>query len=371
MNVNIRDLLNNIEDSSVDLEEKNVVSSERIKELTKMKLNNDTTKKIVRSSKKKIVTVSIVAAVIGALGLSAYAAFRGLDNASFGKSSWIPEGVDVPPEATATIISDDLSKTTTKASEISAESSKTSSEFETSSTSYETYVVPPREDISLQGFADSPEYKAAQEWHEFEKSYDRDFKIIDAYDKEVKKTGKNKFEKKYGAYLVYSQEMADKMDEIVKKYKLKLHDPFLGDADEKKYNELYGDFIKPGVTAGGYYHKDGTLGFDGVYNDCKHFQFTRTVKGYFDTTFLNIGAKSGYDQWTYKTKDGYTAYISLGNCEAYKGKAVVLIDLENSFVSFNVLPWKDYDATPTTHTPAEIEELIDQFDYAKLDNSIK
>ena len=39
MQINIRDLMDNIEDSSVELEDANVVSSERIKELTKMKIN--------------------------------------------------------------------------------------------------------------------------------------------------------------------------------------------------------------------------------------------------------------------------------------------------------------------------------------------
>ena len=78
MQINIRDLMENIEDSSVDMEDKNVVSSERIKELTKMKINQNEygfTKK--RSSKKKFVTVLIAAAMVSALGISAYAAFKG------------------------------------------------------------------------------------------------------------------------------------------------------------------------------------------------------------------------------------------------------------------------------------------------------
>ena len=361
MNVNIRDLLNNIEDSSVELEEKDVVSSDRIKELTKMKLNNDTTTKIVKSSKKKIITVSIVAAVIGALGLSTYAAFGGLDNTTFGKSSWFSTDEDV-----AILETKDVGGTEDHVELIPHGGATKATE------NAESDVIPSQEMISLQGFSDSPEYKAAQEWNQFVKSYDRESKILDAYDKKVKKTGKDKFEKKYGAYGVYSQEMADKVDEIAKKYDLKLHKPGLGDAREDGFNAKFDNFIKPGVTCGGYYYEDGTIGFDGKYKNI-NFQFSRNVKGYFDTVTLNIGDKSGYDQWTYKTKDGYTAYISLGSKEGrtvdtfnpFIGKGIILIDLEGSFVSLNVLPYDD-DGNFKDLSKADLEELVEQFDLSKL-----
>ena len=92
MQINIRDLMDNIEDSSVEMEETNVVSSERIKELTKMKINElGAGSAPRRSAKKKIVTVLVAAAVVSALGLSAYAALNGgLGSLTFGKSSWGP-----------------------------------------------------------------------------------------------------------------------------------------------------------------------------------------------------------------------------------------------------------------------------------------
>ena len=45
MKVNIYDLMENFEDSSVRMEENSVVSSERIKELTRMKIQNASNKK--------------------------------------------------------------------------------------------------------------------------------------------------------------------------------------------------------------------------------------------------------------------------------------------------------------------------------------
>ena len=38
--------------------------------------------------------------------------------------------------------------------------------------------------ISLQGFSESPEYKAAMEWRQFTDSYDQDRAIMDQYDHE-------------------------------------------------------------------------------------------------------------------------------------------------------------------------------------------
>lgn len=69
--------------------------------------------------------------------------------------------------------------------------------------------------ISLAGVAGSPEHKADAEWQEFLKGYDQDESILAAVGNEP--TG---FEEEYGEYLCYSQEMADKIDEICKKYGL-------------------------------------------------------------------------------------------------------------------------------------------------------
>ena len=91
MKINIRDLMENIEDSSVDLEETNVVSSERIKELTKMKIN-ELGAAPKRKSKKTIITVLIAVAVVSALGITTFAAINGgLASRTFGKSTWAPE----------------------------------------------------------------------------------------------------------------------------------------------------------------------------------------------------------------------------------------------------------------------------------------
>ena len=72
MEVNIRQLLDGLEDSSVPMEETDVVSAMRIKELTKMKLKQEkrNTTRVVR---KRIITFALAAALILGLGAAAYA----------------------------------------------------------------------------------------------------------------------------------------------------------------------------------------------------------------------------------------------------------------------------------------------------------
>ena len=323
MKINIRDLMENIEDSSVDLEETNVVSSERIKELTKMKIN-ELGAAPKRKSKKTIITVLIAVAVVSALGITTFAAINGgLASRTFGKSTWAPED--------ETYVDSDG----------------------------EEYTFPEREFISLQGYADSPEFQATGEWLEFEDGYDRDFSIVTAFDEEVKRTGVDPFEEKYGAYIIYSQEMADKVDEITAKYNLQLHKN-LSDCDTDIVREKFGNVFSEEVFGAGYMYDDGTFQLDCTYKNIE-FQIRRCMRGYFDTVYLNVGNIDNYEQWTYVTKDGYTVYLGIRS----DGHAVISIDLEDSFVSMSIMPW-DSDLNQVIHTREELEDLVDQIDFSLL-----
>ena len=74
------------------------------------------------------------------------------------------------------------------------------------------------DEISLSGYWESPETQALYEWENFVRSYDPDGQIVMENDKNP--IG---FEDRYLAYTVYTQEMADKLEEIAQKYGLKLH----------------------------------------------------------------------------------------------------------------------------------------------------
>ena len=72
-----------------------------------------------------------------------------------------------------------------------------------------------KEIISVQGFAESPNQKAAKEWYAFTKAYDIAQKYPDGIPDFTPP-------KDYDAYWVPTQELADKVDDICKKYDLKL-----------------------------------------------------------------------------------------------------------------------------------------------------
>ena len=79
MEVRIHELLDGLEDSSVPMEETDVVSAMRIKELTKMKIDQTENKAPLRHpAGKRLVTLALAAALIIALGLTAYSSGRAL-----------------------------------------------------------------------------------------------------------------------------------------------------------------------------------------------------------------------------------------------------------------------------------------------------
>ena len=320
MKVHIRELMNNIEDSSVELEEQNVVSSERIKELTKMKIQNTSNRK--HGSKKTVLTIGIAVAVVAALGATAFAALNGgLAGLSFGKSSWGPS------------IEEDIKNS-----------------------------MPEREFISVVGYADSPEYKATAEWLEFEDGYDRDGKILDAHDEEIRRTGVDPFAE-YDCYLVWSQEMVDKINEITAKYDLKIHKNRT-DCSEKTLEDKYGDIFSGDFAGDGYMYEDGTFSLDAICNGI-NFQIGRCMRGYFDTTYLNVGNKANFEEYEYTTKSGVKVTISMGKDGLGYDKWIITANLENSFVTINVMPY-DYDLNIKTYTKADIQDLADHIDFTKL-----
>ena len=100
--------------------------------------------------------------------------------------------------------------------------------------------------------------------------------------------------------------------------------------------------------------------FEGI-----HFQLSRTMRGYMDTSFLNIGNKQEYEEWTYKTKSGVTVTIAYNNKGGEFKKAIITADLEKSFVSVNVLPWND-DLELNNLTKEDIQKLADEINFAAL-----
>lgn len=222
--------------------------------------------------------------------------------------------------------------------------------------------------ISLSGVAGSPEHAADLEWQAFLEDYDKDESILSRVRNDP--TG---FEEEYGEYTCYTQEMADKIDEICGKYGLrKLSGCQLSEDYEGLINGVgIGDFLgnaPEGTTAayaGGYFYADGSFHFDGTAviggpsPAMTDYQFSREVKGTFQPVSLNVGDLDAYREWTYTTKNGVT--VLLANSPE---KALILVDREYSFVSVNVLG--DILSGSFGISDEMLEMLAEAFDFSMI-----
>lgn len=223
--------------------------------------------------------------------------------------------------------------------------------------------------ISLAGIEGSPEHEADVEWQEFLESYDQDESILETVGNNP--TG---FEEEYGEYLCYTQEMADKIDEICAKHGLQ---KLRGFTLAENYEDLYkgagvGDFlggkakdVKVEYTSGWFY-ADGSFDFDGsaiiggsslVKTD---YQFLRTMKGTFRGTNLNVGNLKEYREWNYTTKNGETVLLATND----SSKALIIADREQSFVTVNVLG--DILGGTFGIGKEELENLAEAFDFSAI-----
>lgn len=222
--------------------------------------------------------------------------------------------------------------------------------------------------ISLAGAEGGPEHEAAAEWQAFLEDYDRDESILSAVGDNP--TG---FEEEYGEYTCYTQEMADKIDEICEKYGLRklsgfqLPEDYEGLLNGVGISDFLGD-ASEGTKAeyvSGYYYADGSFDYDGsaviggsspVMTD---YQFSRAMKGTFKPFSLNVGDLDAYREWTYTTKGGVT--VLLANSP---DKALIFADREKSFVSINVLGSITADTFEVSDEM--LEDLAEAFDFSAI-----
>ena len=222
--------------------------------------------------------------------------------------------------------------------------------------------------IALSGVWNSPEYKACAEWEEFLQNYDQDGAIIASIGNDP--TG---FEESYDAYLCYTQEMADKIEEICEKYHLQKLSGIQIPDDYKTLCRLAGiGDIYGGASEhvqlsayGGYVYADGTFQTEGsaaisVDSPCTtDFQFRRSMKGSFSPVSLNVTDISQYRQWNYTTKTGDKVLLANSS-----DKALIIAERENSFVVVNVLG--DIMSGTFDISNEALEAMADAFDFSVI-----
>lgn len=220
--------------------------------------------------------------------------------------------------------------------------------------------------ISLAGYNNTPEARATAEWQAFLNTYDQDGVILSQIGNAP--TG---FEEHYLFYQVYTQEMADKLEDIIARYDLKLHTAMIDDlyTGEALCDQVGGNFLGENRSYSAYMYEDGTLKFDGEINldDYGHldYQFMRCVRGSFTDIVLNIVDIHEYTEWSYVTGCGVPVTLALS-----PRKALIIADLPDSFITINVLAGTETPYGGTfSYGPfdaQDLERFADSFDFSLL-----
>lgn len=213
--------------------------------------------------------------------------------------------------------------------------------------------------IGISGYQGSVEAQALAEWQAFLAAYDTDHAILEEIGN--KPTGID--ESRYGLYGIYTQDMADRLEEIVQKYGLKLHTDINVVSQEELAFRVGGDFMQNDlIRYWAYIYEDGTFQFDGDMGLQDHgtvaYQFTRRVKGTFNESILNVGDVSDYQEFEYVTSRGEIVMLALGS-----DKALVYMDSESCFILMNVLGGSHCGVTEDI-----LEDIADSIDFALLKN---
>lgn len=233
-------------------------------------------------------------------------------------------------------------------------------------------VTNPQTRISLQGYAGDPSYQAAKEWYDFEQTYDPDGTIQMSVSGDAVS-----IPEEYQSYNCYTQEMVDKVDEICQKYGLETQGKAIFPLDEEDfYTTLQIDrLVKENAAAQSelspvYFYQTGTFmlscdtmltGENSPWPYPISYQYRCVMKSDLDTAFLNVGNADNYDQWEYTTSDGVQLLLAIS-----EDKALLIADLENAFVTMNILDPRvgDILAGEQTITRRAMEAFAEIFDFS-------
>ena len=199
--------------------------------------------------------------------------------------------------------------------------------------------------ISLQGYAGTPGYQSAKEWQVFLSTYDTDGTLQKKADEDA---DGYRVPDDYTAYVCYTQQMQDKIDEICQKYGLELLGPVTIPEDGLSVLDVLGidTILAEGAGAAthlypGYCYQGGTFALEGEtvfapenspWDYPIDFQYRCVMKNAFDGVFLAVGNVDDYDQWNYTMADGTQVLLAIS-----PEKALMIVDKADYFVTVNVL----------------------------------
>ena len=201
--------------------------------------------------------------------------------------------------------------------------------------------------LTLAGLKGTPAYKAAMEWYEFKQEYDPDHSI---YAELVNNDKIPEFPDAYDGYNLYSQEMKDALDGVLKKNGLNLQGARLDFRTIKNMCEALGiDRIQTtennvivNVDTGGCYESGNfhlLLKFD--LPDAAENEIDNTTgtlmwnrKDCFSEDMITIEETGDWKEWNYTTASGYQTVIIRSESDTRgwvicdRGEAILALQIE-------------------------------------------
>ena len=232
----------------------------------------------------------------------------------------------------------------------------------------------PSQLLSIQGV----HMDALAEWVEFTNSYDQDGSIMAAAERAFREGGPGNpwdlpanYHLTYGCY---SQEMIDKLDEIIEKYDLKLLSAYTTCQSYEMsvmfealgFDGVMLDSPKAKVEyADGDFHLEGSfwlelfLTMDGEHWKCDNEIVTvlYSVKDYFDPRTSGVIDFDNYTQWDYTRKDGRQVLLALS-----EGAARIYADLSDAMMTVSLSGNTWIDDRRVDMTPDALEEIAEMVD---------
>lgn len=343
--IDIRELLDGYTDDGIMLREKELVSAEKIKEDVMARIEKPVRRKIRRW------TTAMLAAAVCAAALGAAALAVGLLKLDERRGE-----VLTPWEPSAT----DGYVAITPSAEPSEEIVYT--------------------DVNAIGATGSPEYLAAQDWHEWCLAHMEDNHLfiggvenptqeeLDAYFAAVESD-------MYVRMGANTDEARKVLDAIAAKYGLRIPESFR-EVHPKDLYDMTGktDILPWEVSTGtGLLYDGGGLT---VVNSASlengktiNYDLIRSVRGMFSESTFFVLEKDVTEEWQYTTADGTTVTLDLG-----ANRSVLMAELPNSFVYVHIRggtengdQTRDFTG-PNTLTRADLEAFAELIDFRTLDS---
>jgi len=233
--------------------------------------------------------------------------------------------------------------------------------------------------LTLAGLSNTPAAKAAREWYDFTEAYDPDGSI-----KREAWGNESEFPEEYYGYGLYSQEMQDRLDEILTKYDLKLRGKKIEFQSEKMMFKALGmeDVRTPGSNAEidvrlASYYENGNFNLHFLYNlpgdeeggiHSQGWLYYRNKDCFIPDTAVLTEAE--WEEWNYTTASGDQVLIVRSKDAA---SAWFFCDLPNYTASLRLSTIQEMyeekvDGVPVAKfrqlTPKQLERVADSIDFS-------